>query len=263
MNGHFLAVEHDRPLRHMLRTGFPVLFDPSRTTGESRTMWTGAPGYSEIKIEVKGCCKKVVYWYEGDAKKHSRVNHWYLEYIMYKYKIILGSLLLVLAVFGCSEGAEKKDSGTTEGGKVVSAIVSNEDLEGTTWASSCTVFDGENVRYTTTFSGEKATFYEIFYADEECSKPAGFESYTDTYKLGSLIDSVEGDKVYEINYTDDAGIKYYGVIALDKSVSPPVLIFTDPDYGDLEEGPEKRANKLWKDPSGMRVLDNDFEFPKE
>ena len=163
------------------------------------------------------------------------------------------SLLSILLVVSCVVVQSKENSDSQ---KIVSAISSSSDIEGT-WVSSCGQDAGKNVRIAASFDKNQVEFFMMTYGDQNCSKMTNSSKMVESFRLGNKITSKDGDVVHEIDYLNS---KMYAVIALDKSVSPPALIFADPTGANFSKAAE-RPTKLWRNPLGIRVKDNNFTLP--
>ncbi len=165
----------------------------------------------------------------------------------------LVSLLSILALVS-SVVVQGKENGDSK--KIVSAISSSSDLQGT-WVSSCSQDGGKNLRIAASFDKKRVEFFMMIYGDQNCSKMTDSSKMVESFHLGKKITSTSGDVVHEIDYLSS---KNYAVIALDKSVSPPALIFADPTGANFSNA-SNRPTKLWRNPLGIRVKDDKFTLP--
>lgn len=163
------------------------------------------------------------------------------------------SLLSILALVS-SAVVQGKEDGDSK--KIESAISSSSDLKGT-WVSSCGQNSGKNLRVAASFDNNQVELFVMIYGDQNCSKMTNSSKMVESFRLGKKITSVDGDVVHEIDYLSS---KMYAVIALDKSVSPPTLIFADPTGANFSNA-SNRPTKLWKKPLGIRVKDDNFTLP--
>lgn len=163
------------------------------------------------------------------------------------------SLLSILALVS-SAVVQGKEDGDSK--KIVSAISSSSDLQGT-WVSSCGQDGGKNLKLATSFDNNQVEFFIMTYGDQKCSKIADSTKMVESFRLGKKITSVDGDVVHEIDYLSS---KNYAVIALDKSVSPPALVFTDPMGANFSDA-SNRPTKLWRNRLGIRIKNDNFTLP--
>ena len=164
------------------------------------------------------------------------------------------SILSILALMSCTVVQGKEDGDSK---KIVSAISSSSDLQGT-WVSSCGTYGGQNFIYVASFDKDQVKFFMMTYLDQNCSQMIDSPiTMVESFRLGNKITSKDGDVVHEIDYLNS---KMYAVIALDNSVSPPALIFTHPTGANFSKAAD-RPTKLWKNPLGIRVKDDNFTLP--
>jgi len=163
------------------------------------------------------------------------------------------SLLSILALVS-GVAVQGKEDGDSK--KIVSAISSSSDLQGT-WVSSCGKIGDKNLRIAASFDNNQVEFFMMTYGDQKCSKMKDSSKMVESFRLGKKVTSASGDVVHEIDYLSS---KNYAVIALDKSVSPPALIFAEPTGANFSNA-SNRPTKLWRNSLGIRVKDNSFKLP--